>query len=60
MASITLIWILTIYLIYEATMRIINKSAVDNPVIMLGTAGFGLFCNLVMAKVLHSRPSITH
>lgn len=24
---------------------------------MVITAGFGLFCNLVMAKVLHSSPS---
>jgi Co/Zn/Cd efflux system component len=56
MASIVLIWGLTVVLAYEATMRVIQKTIVDNPLIMLATAGFGLFCNLVMAKILHSGP----
>ncbi|CAD8113490.1 unnamed protein product [Paramecium sonneborni] len=60
LASIVLIWGLTILLLYEATQRIINKTLVTNPLIMLITAGFGLFCNLVMAKVLHSSPSGGH
>lgn len=54
MGSITLIWILTIYLVYEATHRIINKEPVGDPLVMLITAAFGLICNIVMAKVLHS------
>jgi zinc transporter 2 len=29
---------------------------VEDPLIMVITAGFGLFCNIVMAKVLHSTP----
>lgn len=56
MASIVLIWGLTVVLVYEATMRIVQRTIVDNPLIMLATAGFGLFCNLVMAKILHSGP----
>lgn len=54
LGSIILIWGLTILLIYEATVRVIDKEAVQDPLIMLITAAFGLFCNLVMAKVLHS------
>ncbi|CAD8097237.1 unnamed protein product [Paramecium primaurelia] len=60
LASIVLIWGLTILLLYEATERMINKSLVTEPLIMLITAGFGLFCNLVMAKVLHSSPTGGH
>lgn len=48
---------LTILLIYEATERIINKVPVKDPLIMVITAAFGLFCNLVMAKVLHTSPT---
>lgn len=60
LASIVLIWALTILLLYEATIRVINKAMVTDPLIMLITAGFGLFCNLVMAKVLHSNPTGGH
>ena len=44
-------------LIYEATERIINKIPVKDPLIMVITAAFGLFCNLIMAKVLHTSPT---
>ena len=54
LASIMIIWAITVFLIYEATTRIINKTYVDNPVIMLITAGGGLIVNLIMAKVLHA------
>ena len=57
LASITLIWGLTFILLYEATIRVINKEIVKDPLIMLITAVFGLVCNLVMAKVLHSSPT---
>ena len=60
LGSIILIWGLTILLFYEATIRIIEKSVVNDPLIMLVTAVFGLFCNLVMAKVLHSSPGHHH
>lgn len=57
LGSIILIWALTIVLLYEATLRVVNKVVVDNPLIMLITAAFGLFCNIVMAKILHSSPT---
>ena len=57
MGSIVIIWFLTIILVYEATVRIVNKMKVDDPLIMLITAAFGLFCNLVMAKMLHGGPA---
>jgi len=60
LGSIVLIWGLTIVLLYEATMRIINKSVVTEPLFMLITAVFGLVCNLCMAKVLHSAPGHSH
>jgi len=60
LASIILIWGLTILLFYEATIRVIGEVVVTDPLIMLITAGFGLFCNLVMAKVLHSSPTGGH
>lgn len=60
LGSIMLIWVITVYLVYEATVRIVNREPVQDPLIMLITACFGLFCNLVMAKVLHSRPTIGH
>lgn len=56
LASIILIWGLTIALLVEATDRIMNKSTVTEPLFMLVTAIFGLLCNLGMAKVLHSSP----
>ena len=43
-------------LLYEATHRVINKEIVSDPLIMVITAAFGLFCNIIMAKVLHSSP----
>lgn len=53
LASITLIWGLTIWLLFEATMRLINPPEL-NPRIMLLISCLGLFFNLVMFKVLHS------
>ncbi|EGR34873.1 hypothetical protein IMG5_001020 [Ichthyophthirius multifiliis] len=60
MASIFIIWGLTILLLYEATHRIIKQEKVEEPLYMLITAGFGLFCNIIMAKVLHSAPGHSH
>jgi len=50
------IWGLTILLLYESTIRIINKDFVEEPIIMIITAGVGLICNISMAKVIHSSP----
>lgn len=49
--SILLIWGLTIWLIYEATLRIINPQPVVGG-IMLIVAVMGLFFNIIQMKVL--------
>lgn len=55
LSSVILIWGLTLWLIYEAILRVINKPDVDGK-IMLITAVFGLCCNLIMMNMLHERP----
>ena len=54
LASVIIIWGLTIWLVYEAIDRIINQNFTIDKYFMLGTACFGLLCNLVMGKILHS------
>lgn len=54
-----LIWGLTGWLLFEAVERVINPTDVDG-IFMLGTAIFGLFCNLVMMKTLHGGPGHSH
>jgi zinc transporter 2 len=54
LCSILLIWGLTIWLVYEAIMKIYNKEKVDDPLIMLIVAIIGLICNIAMGHVLHS------
>ena len=54
LCSILLIWGLTIWLIYEASMKIYLNEKVTDPLIMLIVAIFGLISNLVMGHVLHS------
>lgn len=51
LVSVCLIWGLTIWLLYEATIRIIHKSEV-NGLIMLITAVVGFVFNVVMGLVL--------
>ena len=53
LTSIVLIWGLTICLITEAVERVINQNFEINRYFMLGTAIFGLLCNLLMGKFLH-------
>jgi zinc transporter 2 len=53
MVNLFLIWTLTIFLIYEAVLRIVYAEAVTNPLLMLLVAFFGLIVNLGMAKILH-------
>ena len=53
LTSIVLIWGLTICLITEAVERVINQNFEINRYFMLGTAIFGLLCNLLMGKILH-------
>lgn len=53
LTSIIFIWGLTIWLLYEATLRILNPPSLD-PTIMLVVSILGLLFNIVMFKVLHS------
>ena len=53
MGSIILIWGLTIWLVVEAVKRLIDQSFEIDRYFMLGTAVFGLLCNLLMGKILH-------
>mgnify|MGYP000966241981 CR=1 FL=1 len=53
LTSIILIWGLTAWLMYEAVMRVIYPEEVDGKIMFI-TACFGLGCNLIMMKVLHS------
>ena len=52
--NVAIIWFVTIYLLIEATHRIIEKEIVEEPLYMLLTSIFGLCCNLYVMKVLHS------
>lgn len=60
MASIVLIWGLTIWLIAEAIQRILYQNFVIEKYFMLGTAIFGLLCNLLMGKILHGHSHHHH
>ena len=53
LSSVLTIWVLTAFLVKEAIERLYNPSPID-ATIMLYTSIFGLFCNLVMIKILHS------
>lgn len=53
--SVLIVWILTLWIYYEAAGRLINKSYGNlNPKYMLMTATFGIFANLVMMSSLHN------
>jgi zinc transporter 2 len=59
LASVFLIWGLTLVLVLEAIDRVIHPVYVDGK-IMLITAALGLIFNLIMVKVLHSTPGGAH
>ena len=59
MASVLLIWGLTIWLVAEAVDRMRHPVDVKG-YIMLITAVIGLAVNFIMLKVLHSTPSVHH
>lgn len=58
--NIAIIWVVTIILLIEATERVINKEVVKEPKWMLYTSIFGLVCNLVMVKIIHSDAHFKH
>lgn len=51
---------LALFLIYEATNRIIHKEFVKSPLVMLIVAGAGLPINIVMYFVLHAGGEHSH
>ena len=55
LANIIIIWIVTVFLVYEATFRIINREAVQRPKFMLMTSIFGLMCNLTITRMLDAQ-----
>ncbi len=52
LGSVVFIWGLTIWLIWEALMRLIYPTKVDGLIMMI-IAGIGLVFNLIMGKLLH-------
>lgn len=60
LGSIILIWGLTIWLIVEAAQRVIHRNFEIDKWFMLGTAIFGLLCNLLMGKILHGKGGHHH
>ncbi len=54
LGNLFVIWFLAIFLIYEATDRIIKKEFVEEPLAMLIVGVGGLAVNIVMYFVLHS------
>mgnify|MGYP000863080843 CR=1 FL=1 len=56
LANLFIIWCVTVFLLYEATLRIINKEFVEDPKVMLIVAGGGLVINIIMYFVLHTGP----
>jgi zinc transporter 2 len=53
LGNLFIIWVLVIFVFFEATERITNKAFVEDPFIMLITASAGLVINIVMYKILH-------
>jgi cation diffusion facilitator family transporter len=54
LASVALIWVLTILLLAESISRIMDTHHTINGTIMLYSATIGLFINIIMAYILHS------
>ena len=60
LSNLFVIYILLFYVVYEATLRIMDKEFVEKPFVMLITAGAGLLVNIIMYKVLHGAGSHGH
>ncbi len=54
LGNLFIIWALAAFLIYEATLRIIDKEFVQEPLAMLIVASAGLAVNIIMYFVLHT------
>lgn len=53
LVSVILIWGLTVWLLYEATLRFWTPQPIDGPIMFI-TAVLGLIFNLIQMKILHS------
>jgi solute carrier family 30 (zinc transporter), member 2 len=60
LANIFIVWTMVLFIIFEATNRIINKAFVELPAIMLITALAGLLINIILYKILHGGSSHSH
>ena len=60
LGNLFIIWALALFLVYEATDRIINREFVREPLAMLIVAAAGLPVNIIMYFVLHSGGSHSH
>jgi Co/Zn/Cd efflux system component len=58
--NLFIIWALALFLIYEATNRIIDQVYVQHPNVMLIVATLGLPVNIIMYFVLHTGGSHSH
>ena len=58
--NIAIIWFLILFLFYKATKRIIEKSFVSNPTIMLYTSIIGMIINIIIYKIIHSGEEHSH
>lgn len=60
LANIFIVWAMVIFIMIEATQRIINKEFVERPAIMLITAIAGMLINVILYKILHGGASHSH
>lgn len=57
LVNVLVIYVVTGELFVEATKRMLNREVVEEPKYMLITSIFGLFCNLIIMKILHNDPN---
>lgn len=60
LANIFIVWAMVLFIIIEATQRILNNAYVERPAIMLITAIAGLLINVVLYKILHGGSHHSH
>ena len=60
LGNLFIIWALALFLIYEATKRIIDKEFVKEPIAMLIVASAGLSINIIMYFILKCGSSSSH
>lgn len=60
LGNLFIIWGLAGFLIYEATMRIVDREFVQEPLAMLIVAAGGLPINIIMYFILHSGEGHSH